>query len=207
VARTKGSKNAAGNKDGYNAYVKELEDRLLMYESRDADENADNISVNPNDYIKVMSLLAWRLNLCTREKGQGKVYKFDTLYQVKKIIYSDLVDIMEANADFLKAGYFIILNPKVVRIHGLDETYQNILTKEKIEEILNASNESVSLYSSTNEKQQKVIIDLLINRLVEKPDSVDLNAIDKLSRVSGVNIVQKAEEGKALSAPVVEEKK
>jgi len=207
VARTKGSKNAAGSKDGYNAYVKELEDRLLMYESKETDEDADNLSVGQNDYIKVMNLLGWRLNLCTKEKGQGKVYRFDTLYQIKKIIYSDLVDIMEVNGDFLRAGYFIILNPKVVRIHGLDEAYEKILTKEKIEEILKASDESVSLYSSTNERQQKVIIELIIAKLIANSSSIDLNVVDKLSRISGVNIMEKVEAGKTVAAPAAEEKK
>lgn len=207
MARTSSTKSAAGvNHNAYDKYVKELEDKVLMYESKDVDEDADNLSVNQSDYIKVMSLLNWRLNLCTREKGQGKIYKFDKLYQIKKIIYSDLVDIMEANGEFLRAGYFIILNPKVIRIHGLDEVYEKILTKEKIEQILNGSDESVSLYSSANEKQRKVITDMLINKLAENPDIIDLNMIDKLSRISGVDIVKEAQNVKiAMLTP--EEKK
>jgi hypothetical protein len=198
MAGKRNTKGAAGT-DSYNAYVKELEDKVLMYEGK---EDTDNLVVNQSDYIKVMSLLGWRLNLCTREKGQGKVYRFDNLFQVKKIIYSDLVDIMEVNQEFLKAGYFLILNPKVIRIHGLDDVYENILTKEKIEQILAGSDESVALYASANEKQQAVIVDLLINKVAREPNAVDLNIIDKMTRASGVNIAQKAEEARPLIAPV-----
>ena len=37
MARTKGSKNkVAGTSDGYNAYVKELEDKVARYESKES---------------------------------------------------------------------------------------------------------------------------------------------------------------------------
>jgi hypothetical protein len=73
-------------------------------EAKDVDETSEEIIISQTDYIKVMSLLPYRLNLCTRERGQGKVYRFDKLFQVKKIIYSDLVDILEVNRDFMEAG-------------------------------------------------------------------------------------------------------
>ena len=186
----KASSESAGN--SYNDYVKGLEAKLLLYEARE--EPQEEIIISQTDYIKVMSLLSHRLNLCTRERGQGKVYKFDNFGQVKKIIYSDLVDILEVCHDFLESGFFIILSPKVVRLHGLDEAYTKILTKEKIEQILNGSDEGLALYSSANEKQQIAIVDLVIDKMLANPDSVDLNMIDRLSRLSGVNISQKVED-------------
>jgi hypothetical protein len=197
---TNGTKKVAAGND-HNAYVKELEDRLAVYESKESLDKEDNLVVGQTEYIKVMSLLGWRLNLCTRERGQGKVYRFDNLYQVKRIIYSDLVDIIEVNAEFLKNGYFIILNPKVVRIHGLDEAYNKLLTKEKIEQILEGSSETVALYTSANDKQKSVIIDLVVSKLIQYPNSIDLNIIDKLSRASGVKIMEKVEDGRFLISP------
>jgi hypothetical protein len=193
--------------DNYNEYVKELEAKLAMYESKNADELNEEITVNQTDYIKVMSLLPYSLNLCTRERGQGKVYRFSKLFQVKRVIYSDLIDILEVNRQFLEDGYFIILSPKVVRLNGLDDVQSSILTKEKIEEILNGSDESLAVYSSANKRQQEVIVEMITDKLVNEPNGIDLNLVDRLSRLSGVNISQKAEDLRELLKPVSEETK
>jgi hypothetical protein len=203
MARTKGSKNkVAGTSDGYNAYVKELEDKVARYESKELDENSgEEIVINQSEYIKVMSLLPYRLNLCTKEKGQGKVYRFDTLYQIKKIIYSDLVDILEVAHEFLEQGYFIILNPRVVRAHGLDEAYEKILTKEKIENIFSNTDEGVALFAAASKGQQQVISDMILQRLVEDPKGIDLNLVDKISRLSNIKFIEKADDMRELMKP------
>jgi hypothetical protein len=184
-----------------------LEEKLAMYEANEDAGDDESYRVEQTDYVKVMSLLPYQLNLCTREYGQGKIYKFEKLFAIKKIIYSDLVDIIEVNARFLEEGKFIILNPKVVRLHGLDEIYTKILTKEKIEKILEGTDEGIALYSTANEGQQKVIVGLLIEKLIKDPTSLDMNMIDKLSRLSGVKIAERAESSRQLLALPVEEVK
>ena len=152
-----------------------------------------------DEYIPVMSLLPFTLNLSTKEGGQGNVKKFTKFGEVKRILYKDLVDIMEASPQFLAAGFYYILDPRVIRAHGLDETYSKILSREKIEDILSAnSEEGLSLYNSANEEQQKVIVDLMVNKLVENPKSVNLNIIDAISRASGIKIMDKVEDTKTL---------
>ena len=205
MART--AKAAGESHNAYDKHVKELEDRLALYETRDVDKIEEEIKVSQTDYIKVMSLLPYQLNLCTREYGQGKVYKFEKMYQVKRIIYSDLIDILEVDARFLNEGAFIILNSRVVRINGLDETYSKILTKEKIEKILEGTDEGIALYSTANKGQQEVIVGLLVNKLIKDPTSLDMNMIDKLSRLSGVKIAERAEDSRQLLAPTTEESK
>lgn len=205
MART--AKAAGESHNAYDKHVKELEDRLALYETRDVDKIEEEIKVSQTDYIKVMSLLPYQLNLCTREYGQGKVYKFEKMYQVKRIIYSDLIDILEVDARFLNEGAFIILDSRVVRINGLDETYSKILTKEKIEKILEGTDEGIALYSTANKGQQEVIVGLLVNKLIKDPTSLDMNMIDKLSRLSGVKIAERAEDSRQLLAPTTEESK
>ena len=120
-----------------------------------------------DDYVPVMSLLPYRLNLSTKEGGQGDVKKFTKFGEVKNILYKDLVDIIEVNRTFMESGYFYILDPLVIRQHGLDEVYSKILTKEKIEEILNNVNTEycIDLYNSSNSNQQKVIVQLLVEKV------------------------------------------
>ena len=162
------------------------------------EETVDD-KIQLDEYIPVMSLLPFTLNLSTKEGGQGNVKKFTKFGEVKRILYKDLVDIMEASPQFLAAGFYYILDPRVIRAHGLDETYSKILSREKIEDILSAnSEEGLSLYNSANEEQQKVIVDLMVNKLVENPKSVNLNIIDAISRASGIKIMDKVEDTKTL---------
>lgn len=205
MARTKKIVAAGDNHNATNpldTYIQQLEQKLAFYEAQKNIEEPDTVSeVQHTEYIKVMSLLNYRLNLCTQPNGQGKVFKFDSFGQIKKILYSDLVDILEVHSNFLEAGYFYIMNPKVIRLHGLDETYSKILTKEKIEKIINAqSEECLTLYSSANKGQQEIIIQLLVEKVAENMDSVNLNIVDKISRLAKIDIYKKAEEIKEMQS-------
>ena len=149
--------------------------------------------IQQDDYISVMSLLPFPLILSTRRGGQGNVKRFDSFGEVKRVIYRELVDIMEAQKSFLQNGYFYIMDSRVIRQHGLDDMYENILSKEKIEEILStASNSVVELYESANKRQQEIIVDMLVDKVKTNPDSVNLNVIDRISRLSDVDISRRA---------------
>lgn len=166
------------------------------------DEEAKEIKIQQDDYIPVMSLLPYALNLSTKEGGQGNIKKFSKFGEIKRILYNDLVEILEVHPNFLEAGYFYILNPDVVRHHGLDDIYSKILTKDKIEKILSTKSEdSMLFYKSANPQQQETIIEMLIDIVRDDPDKVDLNMIDRISRESKIDIVKKAEDSK----PVKEE--
>jgi hypothetical protein len=158
-----------------------------------------------DDYVPVVSLLPYRLNLSTKEGGQGDIKKFTKFGEVKNILYKDLVDIIEVNRSFMEAGYFYILDPVVIRQHGLDEVYSKILTKEKIEEILNNVNTEycIDLYNSANADQQKVIVQLLVEKMKTDPDSANLYTVDRISRLSKVDITQKAADEKALQEEAI----
>ena len=169
------------------------------YENDNYDKDDFNgIRIMQEEYIKVMSLCPMELNLSTEGNGKGKKFKFDKFGDVKRILYSDLVNIMENNSHFLNYGFFYILDSKVIRKHGLDETYEKILTKEKIERIVNNSVDAVDLFKSANEKQREFIQDMLIARVRDDID-VDLNMVDRISRIAGINIAERGEESKAYS--------
>ena len=158
------------------------------------EEPEEEIVIRPDEFINVMSLLPWKLNLATLERGQGKIYRFSSFGQIKRILYSDLINIFEVHEAFLNAGNFFIMSPKVIKKHGLEELYKTILTKAKIEQILDGQDVEtcVALYASANESQQKVIVSCMVDKLVENPDSLNLNLVDKISRLSKINIAEKA---------------
>lgn len=147
--------------------------------------------VQPNEYIKVMSLIDNKLNLSTRDRGLGKTFSFEEYGETQDILYSDLMEINNHHRNFLEAGFYYILDDRVVALASKKEAYKKILTKEEIDKILNSDEAAISLFQKANPKQQEVVIKFIIKKIVNK-ETVDYNLIDKLSRVSGVNIIEKA---------------
>lgn len=148
-------------------------------------------TVQPNEYIKVMSLIDNKLNLSTRDHGLGKTFSFEEFGETQDILYSDLMEINNHHRNFLEAGYYYILDDRVVAMASKKDAYKKILTKEQIEKILNNDEAAISLFQKANPKQQEVIVKFIIKKIINN-EPVDYNLIDKLSRVSGVNIVEKA---------------
>lgn len=155
-----------------------------------------NNKVALDELIPVMSLINYRLNLSTEKNGQGKDIYFTHFGQIDNILYQDLLDVMRAYRTFMEHGYFVILDERVIARHGLQEAYKKILTKEKIEKILEGSDGTIELYKSSNPDQQTVIVRMVIEKLRENPDSIDLNIVDQLSRISGIKIKEFADEAR-----------
>jgi hypothetical protein len=176
-------------------------------ENDDYENEFDEIDIRPDAYIKVISLTPYMLNLTTETAGRGKVFVFPSFGVTKRILYSDLVNILEVNQSFLNDGLFYIADRRVIRKNGLNSIYEKLLTKEKIESIISGkSNDAVSVYKSANNSQKEFIVDMLISKLASDPDSVDLNLIDKISRASGVNIQDKAKEASDFRKSLEEKK-
>lgn len=163
------------------------------------DAEVEEVSLKPDDYIKVMSLVNYTLNLSTLGFGKGKIFKFSRFGEMKRILYSDLVDIMESQRKFMESGLFYILDKRVIRHHGLDDIYAKLLDKNKIEEILSGSMENaISLYESANSQQREIINDMFIAKIRDN-ETVDLNTIAAISRVGKVDLAAKAEEAKSFA--------
>ena len=98
--------------------------------------------------------------------------------------------------DFLREGYYYIADSRVVRRHGLDEEYGRFLTKEMMEKIIAGDQkEVISIFGSAGDTQKKFVCDLVISKLA-KGEDIDLNVVDRLSRISGIDIQGKANEAK-----------
>lgn len=148
-----------------------------------------------DELIPVMSLIDNRLNLMPQNNFGGRAkYLFERFGDKKQIIYQDILTIVENYKHFMEAGYFLILDKRVIDRHGLQEMYSKILNREQIEKILTGSSEALSLYKNCSKEQQRLIVGMLTRKLSEHPDSVDLNVIDKISQISGVKITENANE-------------
>jgi len=150
------------------------------------------LDIRPDDYIKVISLCPYKLNLSTKPKGEGRIFGFDKFGEVKRIRYSDLVEILEVHNKFLEDGFFAIMDKEVVQKHGLEESYDKVLTKANIDLIIE-SNESdaVTLFKGANDRQKELIVLMFVNKIVVG-EEVNLNFLDRISRVVGYSVHERA---------------
>jgi hypothetical protein len=146
--------------------------------------------ISPNDMIEVVSLCNDKLNLNTKEHGQGNRYSFDYFGETKNIMFSEIAQIKETQRNFARKGYFFVNNAPAVRLLGMEEDYKKILNQEKIKEILANSPNSDSLLKSANVGQQGIIANMLISMLIEG-QNVDMNLVHRVSEISGIDINQR----------------
>lgn len=153
-------------------------------------DKSEYVNISPNDMIEVVSLCNDKLNLNTKNHGDGNRYSFEEFGETKNIMFSEIAQIKETQRNFAKKGYFFVNNASAVRLLGLEEDYKKILSLEKIKEILDNSPDSDKLLKSANVGQQGIIANMLIGMLVEGQD-VDMNLVRKVSDISGVDINQR----------------
>ena len=164
-------------------------------------DSSENVKVEADTYIDVVSLCPTLLTLSTASKGRGSSFTWNNFGDVQQIVYSDLQKIIQNHGNgiytnFIKEGYVYIDNPGVVKRAGLKSVYEKLLTKEQVEKVLLCdSKECVELFKSTIKGQQLLICKMLISKIT-KGETLDLNIIDEISRISGVKIVDTATENK-----------
>ena len=183
--------------------VKAIKEKAKIMEQSSIDEyEEDDIDINPQKYITVISLCSGQLNLSTLPGGKGKVFSFQKFGESKRIMYQNLVDIIEVSPRFLNDGFYYIADKKVIRKHGLNSVYDNLLTKEMIENIFTkamAEEKASEVYKSANKQQQSVIIDLIVRKLMLDDTNIDMNMVAIISKVSGVDIQKKVDDEKFYS--------
>lgn len=180
---------------------KSAEDKLarMERENRELREKLaekENV-IQLNEYINVVSLIPYTLNLSTQPQGQGSKFRFTRFGEVKRILYNDLATVIENQYSFLEKGYFYILDKRVIRNHGLDDLYDKILTKEKIQEILSFEPKvAVELYRSAPDSQREVIDSMLVKKI--KADEADLNIVSEINKISGIDLIKIAQDSVSL---------
>jgi hypothetical protein len=139
-------------------------------------------SIPFNRQVRVMSLCPNKLNLSTEKGGKGHHYTFERFGETKKISYGDLVAIGENHRNFKEAGFYYILDDKVVEEEGLSDIYASILNKQRMEQVLSNSADAVSMFQKTNPKQQKNIVDMIVGKLLAG-EYIDQNLIVSIDRI------------------------
>jgi len=176
--------------------IREMENQLAELKKMIQNNSANNQQLQPvfyqqsqiddsipfNRQVKVMSLCPNKLNLSTEKAGKGHHYTFERFGETKKISYGDLIAIGENHRNFKEAGFYYILDDKIVEEEGLSDIYATVLNKERVEQVLSNSADAVSMFQKTNPKQQKNIVDMIVGKLLAG-EYVDQNLIVNIDRI------------------------
>lgn len=144
---------------------------------------------SPNKQIRIMSLYSGILNL---SDGIKVCLKFDKYGEVRPILYSKLMDIVNTQRTFAEDGKFYILDKNAVYFLGLKENYDTILDKGQIDRLISECNvsEIKSIGNTMTESQKDVVVNLILGKINEG-QNVDLNRIDALSKTFNIDINSK----------------
>jgi len=122
------------------------------------------------------------------------LYTFQKFGETQHIMYEDLHKIIGANQSFARKGKFFIMHPQVRTLHGLNEYYKSILTKEQIQNILTyAEGEMVNVFKTATQTIKDTIVTFLVEKIVNG-ENLDLNKLAKISDIYGKDIYSMAKE-------------
>jgi len=170
----------------------------MTFAPKDYDYDEDDINIRPDKYIRVVSLCPHVLNLSTAKHGNNKkTFRFANLGQEKRIMYQHLVDIIETHPTFTEAGLFYIMNKDVVRRHGLDDAYSEILTNRQMSQVIDDDTDTaLGIFNNANERQQSYIAEILETKIVEG-EHVDMNLVYHVGQITGIDVMARAENTKS----------
>lgn len=180
-----------------NKAMQEMQAKMLEMQSQ-MNSSTPNVVVqsdsNLTRTVKVISMLAstyvLRTNADPRERGRS--YVFEKFGDVQNIRFTDMVDIVNTYTSQFERGWAILTSKKDYEDLGIGDFYNNILTKEQIENLICLSNdESVDIILDMDKETQEKIAELIAEKM-NSGYAYDLNRIREL-RDEGLEIEEIAE--------------
>lgn len=146
---------------------------------------------SPDAMISIQSLTNGEL--CLNVHGRT-VIKFGKYGDIKPVLYSELMSIVNNNRSFAENGAFYINDDSSVYYLGLSRFYDNMLSYEEIESIESYDDSSLKEILPKIPERQKITISVLLARKIFKDEKVDRNKVDIISKYCNIDIVGKARE-------------
>jgi hypothetical protein len=142
------------------------------------------------------------VNLVAGPNGQGNVYELKNFGDRVTIPHSDLREIIRHHKSLFEKGFFAILSVDFLKKYDLYVTSQKILNREMIEAVLNVEisvNDIIALFKSAPKDQREMLVQSIVKRLAEDPNSYDSYTVSKLSRELKIDFEKLADEQKQLN--------
>lgn len=140
-------------------------------------------TIEPNEYINVMSLIDNTLNVSTQGHGQGEIYKFVEYGEIQPIIYSDLSRIISNQKTFLEKGLFVILDERVNKRHQLTK-FSELVSKEMLDSIISLEPRNVDeLFKNLSDEQKDNVVEMIVRNIFKTGDEdLDYGKLRKMSK-------------------------
>ena len=150
---------------------------------------------SPNKTIRILSLCRGYLNLSEDESGKVQV-NFSKYGEIKTVLYSSLINIVNYNRNFAEKGVFYILDESAVYYLGLKDFYSKLVTNDVLDNICTYEDvDIIKLIDGTEKRQIDTMVKNLIDRLYAG-ENLDLNKIQVISKKTGTDIMSKVNEMK-----------
>lgn len=145
----------------------------------------------PDDMIRIQSLTKGELCL---NVGSRTVISFSKYGDIKPVLYSELMSIVNSNRSFAETGAFYIIDDASVYYLGLSRFYNDILSYEQIDSLDSWSDDMIRDIIPKIPDRQKEVISLLLATKMFNDERVDRNKVDLISKYCNIDIVGKARE-------------
>ena len=153
---------------------------------------------SPNKMVRIISLCRGSLNLAKDERGLDKL-KFTKYGEIKPVLYSTLINIVNNNRKFAERGLFYILDKASVYYLGLSNVYDKLVDNTVLDNICNYPVIDIEKIIEGMEKSQvEVMVKNLSDRMYNG-ENFDLNKINAVSRASGIDILQRVNNMKSFA--------
>lgn len=197
-----------GNNSQLDALMKKMEEMSKALESiskeneelkvkvSNASQNVVYQTPSPvnNKKIKVMSLMYNPIGVTTEPMGRGREFNFSNFGETRLISFDHLSDIVASYPNTMGAGMLYICDKDAVEALGLSEEYENLYTKEMLEEVKYLRRPSdVDLFVGMDRSMQESVAKEAAE-LINKNEAVDLNILEKIKDKTGIDIKGLAEE-------------
>lgn len=212
INSSESSANASSNVNNESESLKEVESLKTQIQSlkdmieslkssakESANTNKESVE-NSNEYVSLTSLFNGTLNLVYG----NIVIKFEKFGDTRAIPRDRASECISANMSFFTKGYCYIHDSQIVKLYGLEQLYETLLTDTVMKNITTYSNDDIkSLVSHAPSEQKKILHDMLAVKYANGEVS-DLNKLreidDAIGSKSDDTIIIKGEAIKTLKA-------
>ena len=160
-------------------------------------KNYDNLrQPRPDAMIRLQSLT--KGELCLNVNGSVAI-NFDKYGDIKPVLYSELMNIVNNNRLFAEEGAFYIMDDASVKYLGLSRYYDSILSYDEIEQLESYSDEELRTIIPKISDFQKDVISLVFAGRMYNDEPVDRNKVEVISKACEIDIAKRAREMKEIA--------
>ena len=160
-------------------------------------KNYDNLrQPRPDAMIRLQSLT--KGELCLNVNGSVAI-NFHKYGDIKPVLYSELMNIVNNNRRFAEEGAFYIMDDASVKYLGLSRYYDNILSYDEIESLESYSDDKLRTIITKISDFQKDVVSLVFANRIYNDEQVDRNKIEVISKACEIDIAKRAREMKQIA--------